>query len=54
VCQASHRDVLAQLRERTLPIAAYQVSSEYATIKFAGGADLILSYFERDVIREGF
>ncbi len=69
-------DVLARLRERTLlPLAAYQVSGEYAMIKFAAaagaideqrvvretlgafkraGADLILSYFTRDVIREGF
>ncbi len=69
-------DVLARLRERTLlPIAVYQVSGEYAMIKFAAaagaideqrtvretlgafkraGADLILSYFARDVIRQGF
>lgn len=69
-------DVLARLRERTLlPLAVYQVSGEYAMIKFAAaagaideqkvvretlgafkraGADLILSYFARDVIREGF
>lgn len=69
-------DVLARLRERTLlPLAAYQVSGEYAMIKFAAaagaidehrvvretlgafkraGADLILSYFARDVIREGW
>ncbi len=69
-------DVLARLRERTLlPLAAYQVSGEYAMIKFAAaagaidearvvretlgafkraGADLILSYFAREVIREGF
>ncbi len=69
-------DVLARLRERTLlPIAAYQVSGEYAMIKFAAaagaidegrvvretlgaikraGADLILTYFAREVIREGF
>ncbi len=69
-------DVLARLRERTLlPLAAYQVSGEYAMIKFAAaagaidegrvvretlgafkraGADLILSYFARDVIRGGF
>jgi porphobilinogen synthase len=68
-------DVLARLRERTLlPLAVYQVSGEYAMIKFAAaagaideravvretltafkraGADLILSYFARDVIREG-
>ncbi|HEY0420527.1 MAG TPA: porphobilinogen synthase [Acetobacteraceae bacterium] len=68
-------DVLARLRERTLlPLAAYQVSGEYAMIKFAAaagaldeervvretlgafkraGADLILSYFARDVVRVG-
>lgn len=67
-------DVLAQLRERTLlPLAAYQVSGEYAMIKFAGaagaldekrvmretlgafkraGADVILTYFARDFVRE--
>jgi porphobilinogen synthase len=72
----AYLDVLARLRESTLlPIAAYQVSGEYAMIKFAAaagalnepvvvretlgafkraGADLILSYFTRDVIREGF
>ncbi len=69
-------DVLARLRERTLlPIAVYQVSGEYAMIRFAAaagaiderrvvretlgafkraGADLILTYFARDVIRQGF
>jgi porphobilinogen synthase len=69
-------DVLARLRERTLlPLAAYQVSGEYAMIKFAAaagaidekramreslgafkraGADLILTYFARDIAREGF
>ena len=69
-------DVLARLRERTLlPLAAYQVSGEYAMIRFAAaagaideeavvretlaafkraGADLILTYFARDVIRRGF
>ncbi len=69
-------DVLARLRERTLlPLAAYQVSGEYAMIKFAAaagavdehqivretlgafkraGADLILTYFAREVIRDGF
>jgi porphobilinogen synthase len=68
-------DVLARLRERTLlPLAVYQVSGEYAMIKFAAaagaideravvretlgafkraGADLILTYFARQVIREG-
>jgi porphobilinogen synthase len=67
-------DVLARLRERTLlPIAVYQVSGEYAMIKFAAeagaldekrvvvetlgafkraGADLILTYFARDLARE--
>ncbi len=69
-------DVLARLRERTLlPIGVYQVSGEYAMIKFAAqagaldearvvreslgafkraGADLIMTYFARDVVREGF
>ena len=69
-------DVLARLRERTLlPLAVYQVSGEYAMIKFAAqagaldeervvreslgafkraGADVILSYFARDVARDGF
>jgi porphobilinogen synthase len=69
-------DVLAKLREHTLlPLAVYQVSGEYAMIKFAcaagaldekrvvretlgafkrAGADLILSYFARDIGREGF
>ncbi len=69
-------DVLARLRERTLlPLAIYQVSGEYAMIKFAAaagaidekrvvretlgsmkraGADLILTYFARDIAREGF
>jgi porphobilinogen synthase len=68
-------DVLARIRDRTsLPLAVYQVSGEYAMIKFAAqagaldeervvaealgafkraGADLILSYFARDVIRRG-
>ncbi|MBV9539477.1 MAG: porphobilinogen synthase [Acidisphaera sp.] len=72
----AYLDVLARLRDRTtLPLAVYQVSGEYAMIKFAAaagaidertiiretlgafkraGADLILSYFARDVIREGF
>ena len=72
----AYLDVLARLREQTLlPIAVYQVSGEYAMIKFAAaagalneqavvrealsafkraGADLILSYFAREVIREGF
>ena len=69
-------DVLARLRERTfLPLAVYQVSGEYAMIKFAAqagaldeervvreslgafkraGADVILSYFARDMARAGF
>ena len=68
-------DVLARLRERTdLPLAVYQVSGEYAMIKFAAaagaldeervvheslgafkraGADLILTYFARQVLRGG-
>lgn len=72
----AYLDVLAKLRERTLlPLAAYQVSGEYAMIKFAAaagaldekrivretlgaikraGADLILTYFARDIAREGF
>jgi porphobilinogen synthase len=69
-------DVLARLRERTLlPLAAYQVSGEYAMIKCAAqagaldekrvvretlgalkraGADMIVTYFARDIAREGF
>ena len=72
----AYLDVLAGIRARTLlPLGAYQVSGEYAMIKFAAtagaldeqrvvretlgafkraGADLILSYFARDVVREGF
>jgi porphobilinogen synthase len=68
-------DVLTKLRERTLlPLVSYQVSGEYAMIKFAAaagaidekrmvretlgsfkraGADLILTYFARDMAREG-
>ena len=68
-------DVLTRIRDRTqLPLAVYQVSGEYAMIKFAAaagaldeervvhealgafkraGADLILSYFARDVIKAG-
>ena len=71
----AYLDILANLRERTLlPLAVYQVSGEYAMIKFAAaagaldekrvvretlgafkraGADLILTYFARDVAREG-
>ncbi len=66
-------DVIRAVRERfTLPLAAYQVSGEYAQIKAAGlmgwideervmmesllaikraGADLILTYFAKDVIK---
>ena len=69
-------DVLARLRERTLlPLVAYQVSGEYAMIKFAAqhgavderqivretlgafkraGADLILTYFARDIAKQGW
>ena len=69
----AYLDILAQLRTRTLlPLAAYQVSGEYAMIKFAAaagaiderrvveetlgafkraGADLIITYFARDVVR---
>jgi porphobilinogen synthase len=69
-------DVLARLRERTLlPLAVYQVSGEYAMIKFAAqagaldekrivnetlcafkraGADLIMTYFAREIARGGF
>ncbi len=72
----AYLDVLAGIRASTLlPLAVYQVSGEYAMIKFAAqagaldekrvvretlgafkraGADLILSYFARDVLREGF
>ena len=72
----AYLDVLANIRARSLlPLAVYQVSGEYAMIKFAAqagaldeqkvvretlgafkraGADLILSYFTRDVVREGF
>ena len=68
-------DVLAKIRQQTLlPLAVYQVSGEYAMIKFAAaagaldekrvvretlgafkraGADLILSYFSRDIARQG-
>ena len=68
-------DVLTQIRARThLPVGVYQVSGEYAMIKFAAaagaldedrvvretlgsfkraGADLILTYFARQVLREG-
>jgi len=62
-------------REALLPLAVYQVSGEYAMIKFASaagaldekrvvretlgafkraGADLIITYFARDIAREGF
>ena len=68
-------DVLARIRDRTaLPLAVYQVSGEYAMLKFAAqagaldeervvaeslgafkraGADLIITYFAREVIRRG-
>ena len=68
-------DVLARIRDATaLPLAVYQVSGEYAMLKFAAqagaldedrvvmeslgafkraGADLILTYFARDVLRRG-
>lgn len=68
-------DVLKDIKDRTnLPVGVYQVSGEYAMIKFAAqagaldeervvhetlgafkraGADLILTYFARDVIRAG-
>ena len=71
----AYLDVLAAIRARTmLPIAMYQVSGEYAMIKFAAsagaidearivretltsmkraGADLILTYFARDLARTG-
>lgn len=67
-------DIIKAARERyNLPIAAYQVSGEYAQIKAAGqlgwideervmmesllaikraGADLILTYFARDAVRQ--
>lgn len=66
-------DIIADIRKAALqPLAAYQVSGEYAAIKFAAqagaldetgamlesitaikraGADLIISYFARDVIK---
>jgi porphobilinogen synthase len=69
-------DILSKVRENTLlPLVVYQVSGEYAMIKFAAaagaldekrivretlgafkraGADLILTYFARDIAREGF
>jgi porphobilinogen synthase len=69
-------DILAKVREASLlPLAVYQVSGEYAMIKFAAnagaldekravretlsafkraGADLILTYFARDIAWEGF
>ena len=72
----AYLDILTKLREQTLlPLAVYQVSGEYAMIKFAAaagaldekrvvretmtafkraGADLILTYFARDLLREGF
>ena len=72
----AYLDILAKVRESSLlPLAVYQVSGEYAMIKFAAqagaidekrvvretlgafkraGADLILSYFARDIARQGF
>ncbi len=72
----AYLDILVGIRAQTLlPVAVYQVSGEYAMIKFAAqagaldearvvretlgafkraGADVILSYFARDVLREGF
>lgn len=72
----AYLDILTKLRERTmLPLAMYQVSGEYAMIKFAAaagaidekrvvretlgamkraGADLIITYFARDIAREGY
>jgi porphobilinogen synthase len=69
-------DILADLRRETLlPLAAFQVSGEYAMVKFAAaagaiderrvvretlgalkrsGADLILSYFARDIVVQGW
>ena len=69
-------DILYRLRQGTnKPLAVYQVSGEYAMIKFGAqagaineklvareslmafkraGADLILTYFARDIAREGF
>jgi porphobilinogen synthase len=69
-------DILSKIREQTLlPLAVYQVSGEYAMIKFAAqagalderrvvretlgafkraGADLILSYFARNIAQQGF
>jgi porphobilinogen synthase len=68
-------DVLARIRDRTdLPLAVYQVSGEYAMLKFAAragaleeervvmeslgafkraGADLVITYFARQVIKAG-
>lgn len=70
----AYLDILRDIRERTnLPLSAYQVSGEYAMIKFAAsagaidehqvaleslhaikraGADLILSYFTRDLAQQ--
>ena len=69
-------DILSKIRENSLlPLVVYQVSGEYAMIKFASqagaldekrvvretlgafkraGADLILTYFARDIARQGF
>jgi len=70
----AYLDILTKLRDQTLlPLAAYQVSGEYAMIKYAAqagalneqdvmmesliafkraGADLILTYFAIDAIRQ--
>ncbi|HUL37653.1 MAG TPA: porphobilinogen synthase, partial [Thermodesulfobacteriota bacterium] len=46
----AYLDVLARLRERTLlPLAAYQVSGEYAMIKFAAAAGAL---DEKRIVRE--
>jgi porphobilinogen synthase len=49
-------DILREIRNASqLPLAAYQVSGEYAMIKFASaaGADLILSYFTMGLAIQG-
>ena len=72
----AYLDILARIRQQSLlPLAVYQVSGEYAMIKFAAqagaldekrvvretlgafkraGADLILTYFARDIAQQGF
>lgn len=71
----AYLDVISSVRRETLlPVSAYQVSGEYAMIKFAAeagalderrivretltsikraGADIILTYFAKEVAREG-